>query len=59
MGHRSGVFQNQCNRKEFTYNSAKKKMLGVKKSTQNDFVYGELGRVTVESSSLLHHSIYL
>ena len=26
-----------------------KKLLGVKKSTQNDFVYGELGRVTMQN----------
>ena len=27
-------------------------MLGVKKSTQNDFIYGELGRVSLQTSIL-------
>ena len=29
-----------------------KKLLGVKKSTQNDFIYGELGRVPLQTSIL-------
>ena len=29
-----------------------KKLLGVKKSTQNDFIYGELGRVSLQTSIL-------
>ena len=28
-----------------------KQLLGVKKTTQNDFVYGELGRVTLQTKS--------
>ena len=29
-----------------------KKLLGVKKSTQNDFIHGELGRVSLQTSIL-------
>ena len=31
-----------------------KKILGVKKSTQNDFIYGELGRVSFKTVHLLN-----
>ncbi len=41
MEPKFGDFFKLTRLKEFTYNFA---ILGVKKSTQNDFVYGELGR---------------
>ena len=45
---RSGVFINWQQLKGCIYNSVKKTM-GVKQSTQNDFIYGELGRIDYRS----------
>ena len=51
-----GVFLNFIIKNEYISNFVKKKkLLGVKRVTQNDFVYGELGRVSLQVT--IHLSI--
>ena len=47
-----GDFINQQQLKQFTCNFVKK-LLGVKQTTQNDFIYGELGRIDFHSQRYL------
>ena len=50
MEEKSGAFQNLCNKRiHLQFCKKKKKLLGVKSSTQNDFAYGELGRVPLQN----------
>ena len=48
MEVKSGAFRNLCSKREYIFNFVKK-LLGVKRSTQNDFDYGELGRVPLQN----------
>ena len=49
MEVKSGVFLNLYNKRECIC----KKLLGVKRSTQNDFIYSELGRVPLQNKIFL------
>ena len=45
MAAKYGVSHKQLQSREYTFNFCKR-LLGVKETTQNDFIYGELGRTT-------------